>query len=173
MKITYYVAASLDGFIARANGSVDWLEQINQSGDDYGYADYYNSVDALVMGRVTYEQVLGSGDWPYPDKPTFILTSHSLATDHNDVKLVATINQLIDKLNQSEYNHIWLVGGGKTASTFLQAGILDELIVSYIPIALGSGIPLFSAPAVEAEIEIIGSDDHPGGVVQITYRIKF
>ncbi|MBC8400257.1 MAG: dihydrofolate reductase, partial [Candidatus Marinimicrobia bacterium] len=83
MKITYYVAASIDGFIARSDGSVDWLEQVNQSDEDFSYTAFYNSVDALVMGRVTYEQVLSFGDWLYPDKPTFILTSHSLATDHN------------------------------------------------------------------------------------------
>lgn len=152
MKITYYVAASLDGFIARSDGCVDWLESFHQNDDDYGYAAYYNSVDALVMGRATYEQVLGFGDWAYPDKPTFILTSRSLTTDRNDVKMVATTDQLIDELNQSGYKHVWLVGGGKAASTFLQAGILDELIVSYIPVALGSGIQLFSVPAAETEL---------------------
>jgi len=172
VKITYYAAASIDGFVARTDGSVDWLTQPEQGGEDYGYTTFYQSVDALVMGRVTYEQVLSFGDWPYPDKTVFVLSNHSLTEERDDVKIVATIDQLIDELNQSGYKHIWLVGGGKTASTFLQTGLLDEMIVSYIPVALGSGISLFSEPTAETKMEIISSVDYPDGVVQITYRIK-
>ena len=172
MKITYYAAASIDGFIARTDGSVDWLPQPEQGGEDYGYTTFYQSVDALVIGRVTYEQVLSFGDWPYTDKAVFVLSNCSLTEERDDVKIVATIDQLIDELNQSGYKHLWLVGGGKTASTFLQAGLLNKLIISYVPVALGSGIPLFSEPAAEIEMEIISSADFPDGVVQITYRIK-
>jgi len=172
MKITYYVAASIDGFIAKTDGSVDWLPQPEQGVEDYGYTTFYQSVDALVMGRVTYEQVLSFGDWPYPDKPVLVLSGQSITADQDNVMLYAGISELADKIYQFGYKHIWLVGGGKTASTFLQAGLLDELIVTYIPVALGSGISLFSEPAAETEMEIINSTDYPTGVVQITYGIK-
>ncbi|MFH1850904.1 MAG: dihydrofolate reductase family protein [Candidatus Neomarinimicrobiota bacterium] len=172
MKITYYAAASIDGYIARSDGSIDWLDPFHQSNQDYGYAAFYDSVDALVMGRTTYEQIRGFGDWPYSGKPALVLTSRLLIGEHIAIKFVTTVDQLVAELNQSGYNHIWLVGGGKTAAAFLRAGLIDELTVSYIPVALGTGIPLFAEQAAEMEMEIIASEVYPDGVVQITYRIK-
>ena len=172
MKFTYYIATSLDGFIARSDGSVDWLPQSKQGGEDYGYSDFYNSVDALVIGRVTYEQILGFGDWPYPNNPTFILTSSSLTTNRNDVKIVAAIDQLIDELNQSGYRHIWLVGGGTTAGKFLDNQLIDRVIQTIVPIALGEGIPLFVGHTIERELQIERTCQFADGFVQISYEIN-
>lgn len=172
MKITYYVAASIDGFIARKNGSVDWLDQFNDSGEDYGYQAFYDSVDALIMGRSTYEQILTFGDWPYSGKPAFVLSSRSLEHGKPDVFPATDLNQLGKQLEAEGFERVWLTGGGQTASALLKNGLLDEMIVSYMPIALGTGIPLFAQPAKESEMEICDQTSYKSGVVQITYRLK-
>lgn len=116
-RVTVFIAASVDGYIAREDGSVDWLPA-PPDGEDFGYSDFYASVDTLIMGRRTYEQVLTFGDWPYPDKPTFVLSrSHTgRAGDHA---------HFVDALPQSP-GHTWLVGGAQAIHAYAEMGRIDE-----------------------------------------------
>jgi dihydrofolate reductase len=142
-----YIATSLDGFIATVDGGVDWLNEIpNPEQSDYGYAEFISGIDAIVMGRATFETVLTFGDWAY-DKPVFVL-SNSLTivpervTDKVEI-VSGDINKLVKQLNQQGYTNLY-IDGGKVIQSFLAADLIDELIITRIPILLGDGIPLFN-----------------------------
>ena len=141
-----YIATSLDGFIATSDGSIDWLDEIpNPSHSDYGYAEFMKGIDAIVMGRNTFEKVLSFGDWVY-DKPVFIL-SNTLTELPQDILDKATIvrveiNKLIEQLNFQGYKNLY-IDGGQIVQIFLKEDLIDEMIITTIPIILGDGFPLF------------------------------
>jgi dihydrofolate reductase len=141
-----YIATSLDGFIATVDGGIDWLNEIpNPDQSDYGYAEFISGIDALVMGRGTFEKVLTFGDWPY-DIPVFVLSNRlTTAPEHltDKVEIVkGKISEVINILNQRGYSNLY-IDGGKVIQSFLREDLIDELIITRIPILLGDGIPLF------------------------------
>lgn len=145
MKITYSAAASQDGFIASENGDVDWLDELNIDHNETGLAEFFASIDGLVMGRGTYDFVFNYGSWPYETKPAWICTSRELEKlDGADLKVVSGIEEVISEAHSMELQHLWLLGGGKLASSFLNQGLLTHLSIAEMPVKLGSGIPLFS-----------------------------
>ncbi|HAA57914.1 MAG TPA: diacylglycerol kinase [Myxococcales bacterium] len=141
-----YIATSLDGYIATKDGGIEWLHTLpNPEQSDYGYADFMEGIDALVMGRQTYEKVLSFDEWPYT-KPVFVL-SRTLkevpAALEGKVEFVeGELRELVDGCRQRGYNHLY-IDGGKVIQGFLEEDLIDELIVTRVPILLGSGIPLF------------------------------
>ena len=141
-----YIATSLDGFIATNDGGVDWLNDIpNPEQNDFGFAKFMSGIDAVVMGRNTFEQVLTFGSWPY-DKPVFVL-SNTLARLPDQYVGKAEIvngdlNGLINKIHERGYKNLY-IDGGKTIQNFLAEDLIDEMIITKIPILLGDGIPLF------------------------------
>lgn len=141
-----YIATSLDGFIAASDGSIEWLYEIpNPEQSDYGYAEFMSGIDAIVMGKNTFEKVLTFGEWVY-DKPIFVL-SNSLKQIPEEIidkaEIVnGDINNLVQKLNHQGYDNLYVDGGGAIQS-FLQEDLIDEMIIARIPILLGSGFPLF------------------------------
>lgn len=146
MKNYAYIATSLDGFIATSDGGIDWLYDIpNPDRSDYGYAEFMSDIDAIVMGRNTFEQVLTFGEWPY-DKAVFVLsnTLTELPEHIGDrVEIVSgDIKRLINQLNQRGYNNLYIDGGG-TIQSFLKEDLIDEMIITTVPILLGNGFPLF------------------------------
>ena len=150
MKVTYAAAASLDGFIARENGDVSWLDDMNISEDDSGVETFFNSVDGLVMGRNTYDFVFDYGAWPYADKPTWVFTHRDLTRLDGANLIVATdINDAIHEAGEKGLKHLWLVGGGQLASLFLAKKLLTHVSISEMPIKLGLGIPLFADQTLE------------------------
>ena len=150
MKITYYVATSLDGFIARENGDVSWLDDLNIDMTETGYDDFFASIDGLVMGRNTYDFVFNYGSWPYGDKPTWICTGRELMTlEGANLKIAKTADDVVTESESMGLKHLWLVGGGKLASSFLVKGLLTHLNISEMPIKLKSGIPLFANHKLE------------------------
>ena len=141
-----YIATSLDGFIATSDGNIDWLHEIpNPEQSDYGYAEFISDIDAIVMGRNTFEKVLTFDEWVY-NKPVFIL-SNSLTKlpegiiDKAEV-ISGDIKILINQLNRQGYNNLY-IDGGKTIQSFLTEDLIDEMIITRVPILLGSGFPLF------------------------------
>lgn len=147
MKFIVYIATSLDGYIADKNGNIDWLLNIdNPEGSDFGYADFMSEIDAVVMGKNTFETVLGfGGEWPF-DKPVFVL-SQSLTTLPDslpdNVKLLqGNTEQIETALRPYQFERVY-VDGGKTVQAFLAENRVDELIITRIPVLLGDGIPLF------------------------------
>jgi dihydrofolate reductase len=145
MKVTYYVAASIDGFIARENGDVSWLDDMNIDMADTGYDDFFASVDGIAMGRNTYDFVFNYGSWPYGDKPTWVCTNRGLEKiEGANLKIAKTSDDIVKEAELMGLSHLWLVGGGKLASSFLEKGFLTHLIITEMPIKLEKGVPLFS-----------------------------
>lgn len=171
MKVTLYIAASLDGYIAGPNGEIDWLDLVDRPGEDYGYHQFYDSVDVLVMGRKTYEVPAGVAEWPYPGKPSYVLTRQDLKSDRDDVSFVSQpVETLVASLRRQGFQHLWLAGGGETVRAFLAQRLIDEHIFSIIPTILGAGIPLFPPPSPQQHLELISSRTFSSGVIQLHYR---
>ena len=170
-KIALYIATSLDGYIARPDGGIDWLSIVERAGEDYGYAAFYESVDAVLMGSKTYELCLGFSAWPYPGKKAFVFTQRRLKSDRDDVIFVSPdVRKALTEFETQGLKNLWLVGGGALTGAFLQQGLIDEFIISVVPIFLGDGIRLFPAPGAEARLELVGSTSYPSGLVQAHYR---
>lgn len=141
-----YIAASLDGYIATKDGGIDWLSEVpNPDNSDYGFNDFVQKIDALIMGRNTFEKVLSFGQWPYPKK-VFVLSNKLKEVPEeltDKVEIIAgDIKAIIVNLNKRGFLNLY-IDGGKTIQSFLKENLIDEMIITRIPILLGSGIPLF------------------------------
>lgn len=149
MKNTVYIATSLDGYIAGKNNELDWLQDIpNPTASDLGFAEFIARIDALVMGRNTFDVVAGfGGEWPYT-KPVFVLsnTLNEIPSDYDGkVFLVkGELNKVLAELHGKGFHDLY-IDGGKTVQSFLAADLIDEMIITTIPIILGGGIPLFGS----------------------------
>jgi dihydrofolate reductase len=186
-RFIVYIAASLDGFIARIDGTVDWLDpcqgdEIGHQSEssqpkDYGWAEFFGSVDTMVMGRATYEFVAGTGEWPYEDKRTIVLSSTLRSVDvapHLEGKfeiLSMEPERLVEKLVEDGARRVY-VDGGVTIQRFLRAGLIDELIVTRVPVLLGSGIPLFGELNEDVQLRHIETQGFASGLVQSKYAVK-
>jgi len=169
-EIIYYVAASLDGFIATSGGGVEWLSPFESPGEDYGYSEFYASVDSLLMGSRTYEQILGFGQWPYPDKPSWVFSRRlNLAARPNVTITPGKPDEMVSELKARNLKRTWLVGGGELASSFRYRGLIAEYLVSLIPIILGAGVPLFAQPGPRENLMLADSKSFPGGLAQLRY----
>jgi dihydrofolate reductase len=167
-----YIAASLDGYIARLDGSIDWLPSPGEDGDDHSYTKFYNSIDALVMGSNTYQQVLTFGDWVYPGKVSYILTNQDLSTERTDIYFIrGGVEEVVENVNKKGYQRVWLVGGGKIASLFINRGLVDEYVITVIPTVLGEGIPLFQS-VPELKLDLISVQTYSSGLVELHYKKK-
>jgi len=166
-QVIAYVAVSLDGYIAGDGGSVDFLEQFGS--DEYGFHEFFDSIDAVIMGSATYEQILGFG-WPYGDTPGLVLTTQSLDTPAGPRITFASepTGQAIRDYASSFDRPVWLVGGGKVITAGLLQGAVDILEMYVMPIALGSGVPLFTSP-YSGHLELAESRHFSNGVVKLVY----
>ncbi len=149
MKVTYSAAASEDGFIARENGDVAWLDEVDLGSDGNDLDEFFRSIDGLVMGRKTYDFVYNYGSWPYGDKPSWICTHRELVPLVGaNLRIVSEIDDVMKQATAMGLEHLWMVGGAQVASAFLARGWLTHLSIAEIPIKLGSGIPLFANHAL-------------------------
>lgn len=175
-KIQLYIATTIDGFIARENGSLDWLfEHANSNKLDYGYNDFLKEVDIILMGRRTYDELMGYGvNWPYEDKKTYILsrsTNYKIKTPNTF--LIGKISKaFIESLKSESKKNIWIVGGGILISQFLNKSAINEMILSIIPIILGKGVKLFPDEPHETKFQLLSSQSFETGVVNLAYRAK-
>ena len=165
-KIILYIASSLDGFIARKNGEIDWLF----SDADYGYKKFYASIDTVLVGNKTYRQSLGFEEAPFKGKQVFVFT-HKPGKPAPGVQFVTNSVGLVKKLKNAQGKHIWLCGGSQIISVLLNSGLCDEIILSIHPIILGSGIPLFDVQK-EINLKFVKSKSFPSGLVQLHYLAK-
>jgi len=170
MEITYYVASSLDGFIAEPDGGIDFLSLVGGEPDPEPYEQFFSGVDALLMGRRTYDQVLGFGEWPYGDRPCWVMTHRALnnGSDHV-VAIDGTPSDVYQQIAEQRCQHLWLVGGADLASQFLQQGLIDRIVVSVMPVVLGSGIPLFSRLVNTVMLTLVDVVPRTQGIVELTY----
>jgi dihydrofolate reductase len=176
-RCSVFIATSLDGFIARPDGRIDWLDRANAlvpNGEDCGYAMFMSSIDALVMGRNTFEQVLAFAAWPYGTKPVHVLSTRLTALPNGvpaTVSLSAeTPARLVERLSTQGARHLY-IDGGLTIQRFLRAGLIDELTITQIPILLGQGRPLFGLLESDVPLEHQSTVAFPFGFVQCKYRV--
>lgn len=169
-KISIYIATSIDGYIARKNGSLDWLEYGHTGDEDYGFKKFIGSVDALVLGRNTYEVVSSFDKWPYEGKKVMVL-SNTLHDVRKEAELFCgQLTDLTSMLHSKGIKHVW-VDGGVTVSKFLEAGLVDDITISIIAMVLGSGIPLFNTMNREHKCHFISAQSYPSGLVQLKYEV--
>lgn len=169
------MAVSLDGFIARENGDLDWLPQPGASDEDYGYHAFMDTVDALVMGRATFEKLLSFGvEWPYGDKPVIVLSRSPLVLPDglpDTVEaLTGDLSEIVSALLQRGFEHIYL-DGGVTVQHFLRAAMVDRFILTIIPVLIGKGKPLFGTLPDDVNLKLVDHQSWPSGLLQVTYDV--
>ncbi len=171
MKAVYYVAASLDGFIASEAGGVEWLDEVSGNHSESSYESFYADVDGLLMGRGTYDFVYDYGTWPYGDQPCWVVTSKPItALAGCNLQETRELTAACLEAQSSGIRQLWVVGGGQIAAAMLQEGLLTHIQVTLMPIALGGGIRLIdsmpSARLLEQE-QVVPRN----GSCEIIYRI--
>lgn len=170
IRIIYYVATSLDGFIAAENGSVDWLDDFNSAAEDYGYGEFFESVDAMLLGSITYEQVLGFGDWPYGSKACYVLSQRSLKSVRPEVVITPqNPTEVVTDLEEKGHQRIWLVGGARVAAAFQRQHLITDYMVSVIPVVVGSGIPMLFPQGRSERLQLVKHRCFPNGVINLHY----
>lgn len=169
-QLVYYVAVSLDGFIAPPDGGVDWLAPYNTGSEDYGFGEFYKTVDALIEGSKTYEQALSFGEWPHPGKPCWVVTRRKFESKQSEVRFTSvTPVELIHQVSAQGHKRVWLVGGSQLAASFRAAGLITEYVLSIIPVFLGAGRPLFASGGSAENLQLVESKPYPSGLVQVRY----
>lgn len=171
MKASVFVGTSLDGFIARLDGALDFLDA--GGSEPHGYDEFMATVDALVIGRKTYETVLGFGGWAYGERRVFVLSSNPIAPPPKGAvveHLSGEPADIVAKLAGRGIQHIY-VDGGITIQRFLQAGLIQRLVITRVPILIGSGVPLFGPLAQDVLVKHIDTRQYKGGLVQSEYEI--
>lgn len=176
-KQSVFIATSMDGFIARPDGNIDWLlehDNRESSNEDYGYREFINSVDAIAMGRNSFDKVLSFDTWPY-SKKVVVLTHRPLEISDEVSGKVETASgppqEVVDQLAGQDLNHLY-VDGGKTIQQFLNAGLIQEMIITQIPVLIGEGIPLFGPVKNDIKLQHIATKAFDGGLVQSRYKVN-
>ncbi len=159
-RIILNIVCSLDGYIARKDGSVDWLPT---GDDDFGMGKFMESVDTVLLGRTTYEQILSFDcDYPYADKKTYVFSRNSNLTNTENVEFISELVDFSKEMAKSSGKDIWLVGGAEIISVFLKEGLIDEVVLSMVPVTIGSGISLFKDVNKDIKFKILETVEHSG-----------
>ncbi|HJX98529.1 MAG TPA: dihydrofolate reductase family protein [Chthoniobacterales bacterium] len=170
-EIIYYVACSLDGFIATEDGGVGWLEPFQKTGEDHGVGELQASADALLLGSHTYEFALKLGAWPSPETPSWVFTHRKLKKLHSSITLTSrTPRQVVELLKERGVKRAWLMGGGKLATSFRAEGLISGYILVIMPIILGRGIPVFAPGGPQKPLVLESAKPFKSGIVQLIYR---
>ena len=172
MKVSVFIGTSVDGFIARLNGDLDFLPV--GGGEPHGYDEFIASVDALVIGRKTFETVLAFPTWPYGDKRVVVLSSRPL--DLSGVRggvveqMAGPPAEIVAKLAASGAHHLY-VDGGITIQRFLRAGLVQRLTITRVPVLIGEGIPLFGSLPRDLRLDHVATQQYPSGLVKSEYAV--
>lgn len=166
-QFAVFVGASLDGYLAREDHSLDWLKPFE--GEEHGYAEFFASVDALAIGRGTYEVVRAFPEWPYAGKRVVVCTRRPIAAAHGEEAWSGEPRALAEKLDSEGVRRVYL-DGGALISSFLREDLVDELTVSVVPIILGGGRPLFSGAMPSRALRLVSATPYPSGLVKLRYR---
>jgi dihydrofolate reductase len=169
-RVRVFIACSLDGFIAGPNDELDWLSSGSGAAEDT-FAPFLAEVGALLMGRRTYDVVIGFADWPYGEKPVLVATTKPLTAKRASVRAIGgSIAELVEQAKQVAGERDVYIDGGALIRSALDAGLIDELVVTVIPIVLGAGLPLFAGVGRRHPLELIGERHIGGGLIQIKYK---
>ena len=169
-KVILYIAISQDGFIAKSDGSVDWLDDptFQMDGEDFGYNDMYNSIDTTLMGYKTFHQVINFDvPFPYTDKTNYVFTRITSREEHEYVEFIASdIVDFTKDLKQKEGKDIWLIGGGQINRVLLENNLIDEMIVTIVPVHMKAGIELFNGYERDVHYTELESKVYSNGFVK-------
>jgi dihydrofolate reductase len=172
MTASVFIGISIDGFIARRNGDLDWLPE--DGGEPHGYDEFMASVDALVIGRNTFEKVLTFEGWPYGDKRVVVLSSRpvDLSVVRNGVveQMAGSPAEIVSQLAASGAHHLY-IDGGITIQGFLRAGLVHRLIITRVPVLIGDGIPLFGSLPRDMRLRHVATRHYASGLVQSEYDV--
>jgi dihydrofolate reductase len=172
MKASVFVGTSLDGFIARVSGEFDFLPA--GGGEPHGYEEFMATVDALVIGRTTFETVLRLATWPYRRNPVVVLSTRSLAPAPVGAvveRMSGTPASIVSRLSARGIRHVY-VDGGVTIQRFLQAGLIQRLIITRVPVLIGTGLPLFGPLRHDIALKHVATRQYASGLVQSEYEVK-
>ena len=176
MRATVYIATSVDSFIAREDGGIDWLPDggDEEGSEDYGYQEFIDSVDAIVMGRSTYELALSFSSWPYGEKPVVVLSSRHVEIPHAIARTVEAMSaaprEVVRRLAERGFGHLY-VDGGRTIQGFLREGLIHQLILTKVPVLIGTGIPLFGPLPHDTGLRHLETRQFENGLVQSRYEV--
>jgi len=172
MTVSVFVGTSVDGFIARRSGSFDFLPE--GGGEPHGYTEFMATVDAVVMGRNTWDVVLGLGGWPFADKRVVVLSTRPVdltpAAGHPVEQMAGTPSEIVAKLAASGAHHLY-VDGGITVQRFLQAGLVDRITITRVPVLIGDGIPLFGVLPRDVRLRHVATQQYKSGLVKSEYEV--
>jgi dihydrofolate reductase len=167
-RCSVFIATSLDGYIARPDGTFDFLSIVERPDEDYGFAEFFGSVDALVIGRNTYETALAFPEWPYAGKRCIVLTHRETPSVHGEQFFNGEPAALVDQLGLSGAQRLY-VDGGAVIRQFLADGLIDDVTLSIVPLLLGQGIALFGSEVPEQQLRLESSRAYECGLVQLRY----
>lgn len=172
-KLILYIACSLDGYIAKPNDNLDFLNIVQREGEDYGYGEFIASVDTVILGRKTYDWVVGHGyGFPHADKESYIITRQSKPREGNLIFYNGDLRKLLFDLKSKSGKNIFCDGGAEIVNLLLMDKLFDEMIISIIPILVGKGVRLFKDDRPEEELGLVSVKNFDSGLVQLHYRIK-
>lgn len=171
-KTILYIAVSLDGYIAKPGDNLDFLQLVEMPGEDYGYSRFNEQIDTVILGKRTYDWVMEQvGEFPHQGKETYVLTRQKLDPIGTVTFFSGDLAELVSTLKSKSGKHIFVDGGAQTVHRFLVSGLLDEIIVSIIPVLLGEGIRLFQEGFPEQKLTLIEFKKYSSGLLQVHYQI--
>jgi dihydrofolate reductase len=171
VKVSVFVGASVDGFIARRDGTLDFLPA--GGGEPHGYEEFLADIDAIVIGRHTYESVLDFDVWPYAERPVFVLSTSSLLTAPEEAvveRLQGDPAEVVAQLSRRGFRHLY-IDGGLTIQAFLRTGLIQRLIITRVPVLIGAGIPLFGPTGRDIELRHVATRTFDNGLVRSEYEM--
>lgn len=170
-KVVLYIAQSLDGFIATEDHDINWLSVVERDGEDYGYEAFVDTVDTVFMGRRTYEKVLSFGiEFPHKGRNCYVLSTSRTGSDENVTFFSGDLKALIQDIKKKDGKNIFIDGGAEVVRAFRSLDLIDEFVISIIPIMLGKGIRLFKETDAMSRLKLISSQAFESGLVQLKYE---
>jgi len=169
-KVIVYIAMSIDGYIARPDGDLDWLSAVEVAGEDYGYGEFIKTVDTVILGRKTYDKILSLGTpfW-HSGKQCYVITRTAKPTEGDINFYTGDIPALLEQIRKQPGKNIFVDGGAQIVNECMKHQLVDEFIISIIPVFLGSGIVLFNEGRPEMKMKLAGSKSFPSGLLQLHY----
>jgi dihydrofolate reductase len=170
-KIIVYIATSADGFIARPDGGIDWLDRPQTAGD-YGMARFYRSIDTVILGRKTYDVALAFGQTSYANKKNYVFSRRRGRTGAEVEFTAEPVGSFAQRLRREPGKHVWLVGGGEIIASFLDANQVDEFVIHVIPTFIGEGIPLIAPRHRTVPLTLLSTQRYSDGIVRLHYAVE-
>lgn len=172
-KLILYIATSIDGYIATPDGNLDWLSIVASPGEDYGYHEFTQTIDTVIMGRKTYDKVLTFGiPYPHADKMSYIITGTPRPAEGNIEFYTGDLTELITNLKSRPGNNIFCDGGAQLVNELMKQDLIDEYIISVIPVFLGGGIKLFNDGRPQTKMNFLAAKTFSSGLVQLHYTFR-